>query len=130
MQAQGPGKDQVGLGRGPHTHTASAQIKAMATIQGGQGSRQAGLLTHSQAFHRQHLDLPTLLSLGAQGPEKPMCNIVEHAWGWCNKLEMGLQILKLFQGFDLVLLIETWHFPGQHLSHVEGCDSLALACIV
>ncbi len=47
-----------------------------------------------------------------------------------NKLEMGVQILEMFQGADLVLLIETWHFPGQHLPHVEGFDSLAVACTV
>jgi hypothetical protein len=50
--------------------------------------------------------------------------------GGVNKLEMGVQILKLFQGANLILLIKTWHFPCQHLSHVEGCDSLAVACIV
>jgi hypothetical protein len=38
-----------------------------------------------------------------------------------------VEILKLFQGVDLVLLTETWHFPGQHLPHVEGSDSLAVA---
>jgi hypothetical protein len=46
--------------------------------------------------------------------------------GGVNKLETGVQILKLFQGADLVLLTETWHFPGQHLPHVEGFDSLAV----
>jgi hypothetical protein len=29
-----------------------------------------------------------------------------------NKLEIGVEILELFQGADLVLLIETWHLPG------------------
>ncbi len=38
-----------------------------------------------------------------------------------------MQIFELFQGVDFVLLIETWHFPSQHLPHVEGCDSLAVA---
>jgi len=47
--------------------------------------------------------------------------------GGVNKLETGVEILKLFQGADLVLLTETWHFPGQHLPHVEGFDSLAVA---
>jgi len=47
--------------------------------------------------------------------------------GGVNKLEMGVQILELFQGVDLVLLTETWHFPGQHLPHVEGFDSLTIA---
>jgi hypothetical protein len=22
--------------------------------------------------------------LGARGPERPMCGIMEHAWGWCK----------------------------------------------
>jgi len=47
--------------------------------------------------------------------------------GGVNKLETGVQILELFQGAILILLIETWHFLGQHLPHVEGCDSLAIA---
>jgi hypothetical protein len=42
-----------------------------------------------------------------------------------NEPKMGVQILKMFQGVDLVLLTETWHFPGQHLPHVERFDSLA-----
>jgi len=50
--------------------------------------------------------------------------------GGVNKLEIGVQILKLFQGVDLILLTETWHFLGQHLPHVEGCDSLVVACIM
>jgi len=44
--------------------------------------------------------------------------------GGVNKLEMGVQILKLFQGADLILLIKIWHFPSQHLPHVERFDSL------
>jgi hypothetical protein len=32
----------------------------------------------------------------------------------------------MFQGADLVLLIETWHFLGQHLPHVERFDSLVI----
>jgi hypothetical protein len=47
--------------------------------------------------------------------------------GGVNKLETGVEILKLFQGADFVLLTETWHFPCQHLPHVEGFDSLAVA---
>jgi hypothetical protein len=47
--------------------------------------------------------------------------------GGVNKLKTGVQILKLFQGANLILLIETWHFPSKHLPHVEGCDSLVLA---
>jgi hypothetical protein len=50
--------------------------------------------------------------------------------GGVNKLKMGVQILKLFQGVDLVLLTETWYFPGQQLPHVEGFDSLVVACNV
>jgi hypothetical protein len=57
-----------------------------------------------------------------------MRGIMEHAWGGgVNKLETWVQILELFQGADLVLITETWHFPGQHLSYVEGFDSLAVA---
>ncbi len=47
--------------------------------------------------------------------------------GGVNKLETKVQILKLFQGADLVLLIKTWHFPGQNLPHVERCESLVVA---
>jgi hypothetical protein len=47
--------------------------------------------------------------------------------GGVNKLETRVQILEMFQGVDLVLLIETWHFPNQQLPHVEGFDSLAVA---
>jgi hypothetical protein len=46
--------------------------------------------------------------------------------GGVNKLETWVQILELFQGADLILLIETWHFPGQHLPHVKGFDLLAV----
>jgi len=38
-----------------------------------------------------------------------------------------VEILELFQGVDLVLLTETWHFPCQHLPHVERFNSLAVA---
>jgi hypothetical protein len=47
-------------------------------------------------------------------------------YGTCT----GVQILKMFQGADFILLTETWHFPDQHLPHVEGFDSLAVARIV
>jgi hypothetical protein len=47
--------------------------------------------------------------------------------GGVNKLETGVEILELFQGADLILLTETWHFPGQHLPHVEWFDSVAIA---
>jgi hypothetical protein len=46
--------------------------------------------------------------------------------GGVNKLETRVQILEMFQGADLVLLTETWHFPSQHFPHVEGFDSLAV----
>jgi hypothetical protein len=46
----------------------------------------------------------------------------------CHKLETRVQILELFQGANFVLLTKTWHFPGQHLPHVEGCDLLVVAC--
>ncbi len=44
--------------------------------------------------------------------------------GGVNKLEMGVQILELFQDVDLVLLTETLHFLGQHLLHIEGLPHL------
>ncbi len=47
--------------------------------------------------------------------------------GGVNKLETMVQILELFQGADLVLLIKTWHFPNQHLSHTKRFDSFAIA---
>ncbi len=50
--------------------------------------------------------------------------------GGVNKLEMGVQILEMFRGADLVLLTKTWHFPSQHLPHVERFDSLAIVCIM
>jgi hypothetical protein len=50
--------------------------------------------------------------------------------GGVNKLEMGMQILEMFQGADLILLTKTWHLLGQQLSHVKGFDSLAVARIV
>jgi hypothetical protein len=56
-----------------------------------------------------------------------MCGIMEHAWGGVNKVETRVQILELFQGVNLVLLTKTWHFLSQHLPHVEGFDSLAVA---
>jgi hypothetical protein len=46
--------------------------------------------------------------------------------GGVNKLETGVEILELLQGADLILLTETWHFPSQHLPHVERFDSLAV----
>ncbi len=47
--------------------------------------------------------------------------------GGVNKLETKVQILEMFQGANLVLLTKTWHFLGQHLPHVEGFDSFAVA---
>jgi hypothetical protein len=46
-RVQGPSGDQVGLGQGPHAHTVSAQVGAMATFQGGQGGKQTHLLTRN-----------------------------------------------------------------------------------
>jgi hypothetical protein len=46
--------------------------------------------------------------------------------GGVNKLKMEVQILELFQGADLVLLTKTWHFPGQHLPHVERFASFVI----
>jgi hypothetical protein len=50
--------------------------------------------------------------------------------GGVNKLETRMQILEMFHGANLVLLTKTWHFLGQHLPHVEGFDSFAIAHIV
>jgi len=50
--------------------------------------------------------------------------------GGVNKQETGVQILKLFQGANFVVLTKTWHFPCQHLPHVERFDSFAITCIV
>jgi hypothetical protein len=50
--------------------------------------------------------------------------------GGVNKLETRVEILELFQGVDLVLLTETWHFPSQHLPHVERFDSFVVAHII
>jgi hypothetical protein len=83
-RARGPYGDQVGLRGGPHAHTSGAQVEAVAAIQGGQGGMQAHLLAHSQALRQRHLELPALLYLGAQGQEKPMRGIMEHARGWCK----------------------------------------------
>jgi hypothetical protein len=55
-----------------------------------------------------------------------MRGIMQHARRGVNKLETGVQILKMFQGADLVLLTETWHFSNQQLPHVEGFDSLVI----
>ncbi len=46
-KAQGLGRDQVGPGRKPHAHIASAQVEVVVIIQGGQGGRQVHLLGHS-----------------------------------------------------------------------------------
>jgi hypothetical protein len=41
-------------------------------------------LVHNQALRQWHLDLLALLYLGAQGLERPMRHIMEHARGWCK----------------------------------------------
>jgi hypothetical protein len=64
--------------------TTCAQVRAMATVQGGQGSRQTRILARNRTFRRRHSDLPTLLYLKALGPERPMRGIMEHARGWCK----------------------------------------------
>ncbi len=38
-RAQGSGEDKVGPGRGPHVSVVSAQVIAVAVVQGGQGSK-------------------------------------------------------------------------------------------
>ncbi|CAM6018766.1 unnamed protein product [Sphagnum balticum] len=65
VKAQGPNKDQIRPGRGSHAHTIGMQIGVVGTIQRGQGGKQAHLLVRSRTLRRQHLDLPTLLHLGA-----------------------------------------------------------------
>jgi len=102
----------------------------VAIVQGGQGGKQACLLTRIRALCQRHLDLPALLYLRTHGPETLCVLLWNMHGGGVNKLEMGVQILELFQGADLVLLIETWHFLGQHLPHVEGFDSLTIARIM
>jgi hypothetical protein len=79
---QRPNKDQVGPGQGPHACTTGTQVGDVAVVQGGQDGKQVHLLVRSQALCQWHSNLPTLLYLGAQGPERPMCGIMEHAWGW------------------------------------------------
>jgi hypothetical protein len=44
--------------------------------------------------------------------------------GGVNKLETRVQLLELFQGADLVLLIETSHFSGQHCHMLKGLTHL------
>jgi hypothetical protein len=46
-------------------------------------------MARSRALHQQHSDLPTLLYLEAQGLEKPMHGIMEHARGWCKSIKKG-----------------------------------------
>jgi hypothetical protein len=59
--------------------------------------------------------------------QKDLCVVLWNMHGGdVNKLEIGVHILEFFQGADLVLLTETWHFAGQHLPYVEGFDSLAV----
>jgi hypothetical protein len=42
------------------------------------------LLACSQALHQRHSNLLALLYVSVWGPERPMCGIMEHAWGWCK----------------------------------------------
>jgi hypothetical protein len=39
MRAHGPGGDQVGLGRRPHTRVVGTQDGDVVVVQGGQGGR-------------------------------------------------------------------------------------------
>ncbi len=82
---------------------------------------------------------PNSSSMALEFARLPLCRGARtgetYAWyyenmhkGGVNKLETRVQILEMFQGANLVLLTETWHFPGQHLPHVEGFDSFAIAC--
>jgi hypothetical protein len=65
------------------------------------------------------------------GDQRDLCVVLWNMHrGGVNKLETGVQILKMFQGANFVLLTKTWHFPNQQLPHVEGFDSLAVARIV
>ncbi len=52
--------------------------------------------------------------------------LLTEIWHFPGQHLLNVQILELFQGADLVLLTETWHFPGQHLPNVEGFDSLGV----
>jgi hypothetical protein len=101
---QRPSEDQAGPGQGPHTCVISTQVRDVAVVQGGQSSMQVRLLACSRALRQWHLDLLAFLYLRARGPER---GIMEHARGWCNKLETNVQMLELFQGGDPVLLTET-----------------------
>jgi hypothetical protein len=78
-KAQRPDGDKAQPTQRPHARVTSAQVVAMAIVQGGQRDRQVRLLVRSQAFHQQHSNLPALLYLGARGPERPMRGIMEHA---------------------------------------------------
>jgi hypothetical protein len=75
IRVQGPGGDQAKLGWGPHAHTTSTQVKAMAVVQGGQGGGQARLLACNRALQQRHSYLPALLYLGG-------CENKE-TYAWC-----------------------------------------------
>jgi hypothetical protein len=63
-------------------------------------------LVQSQAFHQRHSNLLALLCLG-HGDQRNLCMVLWNMHeGGVNKLETWVQILELFQGADLVLLIE------------------------
>ncbi len=83
-RAQGPSEDKVWPRRRPHTYTIGVQVEAMAIVPRGQGGKQTCLLVRNQAFHQQHLDLPTFFYLEAHGPKRLMHGIMEHARGWCK----------------------------------------------
>jgi hypothetical protein len=88
-RAQWPHKDKTRPRRGTHAHLVGLQVENMVIIQGSQGGRQARLLARNRALHQWHLHLPTLLYLGAWGPERPMHGIMEHAQGWCKQTGNG-----------------------------------------
>jgi hypothetical protein len=83
-RVQGHGKDQARPGQKLHTRAIGTQIGVVATIQGGQGGKQACFLACNLTLHQQHSNLITFLYQVARGPKKPMRGIMEHARGWCK----------------------------------------------
>ncbi len=62
-------------------------------------------------------------SIQGCGDQRDLCMVLWNMHeGGVNKLKTRVQILKMFQDVNLVLLTETQHFPSQHLQHVEGFD--------
>jgi len=47
MRAQGLGKDRARLGQGLHAHTIGVQVRVVAIVRRGQGSRQARFLVRN-----------------------------------------------------------------------------------